>query len=136
MRRVEVEDVRMWNTLCHISGVLSFLGPLLVWRAKRNEFPSVDEHGRESLNFQLSVLVYCLAAGLLFLVYVGKILMPILIVVDVLLTVNAAVKVNRGEAYRYPFTIRFLKSPLPKGPPLKDQSEKASCPPVTASRQL
>jgi hypothetical protein len=37
---------------------------------------------------------------------------PLLIVValtDVVLTIVAAVKTSRGELYRYPFTIRFLK---------------------------
>ena len=132
MSRVEMEEARMWNTLCHLSGLLSFLGPLLVWRAKRNEFPSVDEHGKECLNFQLSMVVYLLAAWILFLIQVGKILMPLLIVADAYLIVHAAVKVNRGEAFRYPCTIPFMKGGPPKVQIPTDQSQKASCPPVTA----
>ena len=41
------------------------LGPLIVWLAKRGDSPEIDEHGKESLNFQISMLIYNVIAGLL-----------------------------------------------------------------------
>jgi len=60
-------QARMWNMWCHLSALAGFvipfgnvLGPLLVWQIKKNEFPSVVEHGKAALNFQLTVLIVLL----------------------------------------------------------------------------
>ena len=59
-------NVRTWNILCHASALLGvffhfpghLLGPLVVWLAKRDDSPEIDAHGKESLNFQISMLIY------------------------------------------------------------------------------
>lgn len=102
--------------LCHASALLGLffhffghlLGPLIVWLIKRDASPEIDANGKESLNFQLSMLIYDIVAGILCLVLIG---IPILIALWVLNTVFviiASVKTSNGEFYRYPFTIRFL----------------------------
>src|SRR5512137_1636318 len=62
-------QARTWNMLCHLSALAGYiipfgnvLGPLLVWQIKKNEFPSVDEHGKAALNFQLTVLIAVFAS--------------------------------------------------------------------------
>ena len=63
-------DVRTWCMLCHLSALAglflpagNILGPLLVWQIKKNEMPAVEPHGKDSLNFQLTVLIITLIAG-------------------------------------------------------------------------
>lgn len=116
------KDARMWAMVCHLSAllqfagptVLSIIGPLVVWLIKRDEHPFIDDQGKESLNFQISMTIYTWAITILLLVTcVGAVLLiaviPILILVDVILVVVASLKANDGIAYRYPLTIRFLK---------------------------
>lgn len=109
-------EIRTWCVLCHASALLGLffhffghlLGPLIVWLIKRDASPEIDANGRESLNFQLSMLIYDIVAGILCIVLIG---IPILIALWVLNTVFviiASVKTSNGEFYRYPFTIRFL----------------------------
>jgi uncharacterized Tic20 family protein len=106
-----------WGMLCHLTGLVlllgvpfgHILGPLIVWLIKRNEYPFVDEQGRESLNFQISMTIYAILSGLLVLVAVGFILLAVVVVADVILVIVASVKVSNGKPYRYPLTIRFLK---------------------------
>jgi uncharacterized Tic20 family protein len=109
-------EIRTWSVLCHASALLGLffhffghlLGPLIVWLIKRDASPEIDANGKESLNFQLSMLIYDIVAGILCLVLIG---IPILIALWVLNTVFviiASVKTSNGEFYRYPFTIRFL----------------------------
>ena len=109
-------EIRTWSVLCHASALLGLffhffghlLGPLVVWLIKRDASPEIDANGKESLNFQLSMLIYDIVAGILCLVLIG---IPILIALWVLNTVFviiASVKTSNGEFYRYPFTIRFL----------------------------
>ena len=59
-------NVRTWTVLCHASALLGvffhflghIFGPLIVWLMKRGDSPEIDAHGKESLNFQLSMLIY------------------------------------------------------------------------------
>ncbi|MFP4072292.1 MAG: DUF4870 domain-containing protein [Desulfovibrionales bacterium] len=108
---------RTWGMLCHLSALSLFvgipfgnlLGPLLVWLIKRNEHPFVDEQGRESLNFQISMSIYGLIAALFVVVLVGFFFLFVLVVVDVIFVVIASVKTSNGEPYRYPLTLRLIR---------------------------
>ncbi len=114
---VEDKQTRTWAMFCHLTALLGFigiplgnlLGPLVVWLLKKNEFSVVDQEGKASLNFQLTVTIGFLIAGLLCLVLIGIPLIIALVITDVVLVVIAAVKVNNGEEFKYPFAIQFLK---------------------------
>ncbi|MEA3305612.1 MAG: DUF4870 domain-containing protein [Candidatus Omnitrophota bacterium] len=36
-------------------------------------------------------------------------MLPVILVADMVLIIIATVKTNKGERYRYPFTVRFIK---------------------------
>jgi len=106
-----------WATLCHVAALTLYIGvpfghiiaPLIVWLIKKNDFPLVDDQGKESLNFQISMTIYAVIAGLLMYVAIGFALLPILVIAHITLIIIAIVKTNKGESYRYPFTIRIIK---------------------------
>ncbi|MDQ3118708.1 MAG: DUF4870 domain-containing protein [Verrucomicrobiota bacterium] len=117
-------NTRLWTVLCHASSFLGFVipvaghfaGPLLIWLLKRNESPEVDEHGKESLNFQISMFIYLAALGvvafILMFVLIGFLLFPviaILYVAGIVLVIIASLKAGEGQFYRYPLTIRLIK---------------------------
>ena len=97
--------------LCGLIGIPfgNILGPLVMWLIKRHEFPFVDACGKEALNFQISMTIYTLIAGLSVLVFIGFILLPAIIILNLAYTIVAAVKANEGKEYAYPLTIRFIK---------------------------
>jgi uncharacterized Tic20 family protein len=117
MEEDEAKKAQTWGMLCHLTALSSFvglvpghlIGPLVVWLIKRNDYPLVDEQGKESLNFQLSMTIYGIVSAFLCLILIGYLLLPILAVVDLILVIKASIRVSNGEEYRYPFTIRFLK---------------------------
>lgn len=107
---------RLYATFTHLS-VLSFLlslpviPALVLWLVKRDQSPFVDDHGRESLNFQISLVLYgMLILPLLTLLTcgVGVVGYIVLVVVGIIGMIQGAMAANRGEFYRYPATIRFL----------------------------
>jgi uncharacterized protein len=110
-------DVRTWNVLCHASALAGFfvpwaghiLGPLIVWLAKRSDSPEIDEYGKESLNFQISMLIYNVIAGVLCLVLIGFIILVILHILNLVLVIIASIQASEGKFYRYPMTIRLIK---------------------------
>ncbi len=104
-------DARMWAMLCHLTGLVGFIGPLVVWLIKKEDSPFVDEQGKEALNFQLTMLIYGIVAGLLSLICIGIILAIALSITALILLIIAAIKANDGHHYRYPpyLIIRFIK---------------------------
>lgn len=116
-------QARTWNMLCHLSALAGYiipfgnvLGPLLVWQIKKNEFPSVEEHGKAALNFQLTVLVAVVVVGmaafLLSFVCIGFVLIPVVVAIGlcgIIFAIIAGIKANNGEAYRYPWSLTFIR---------------------------
>ncbi|GAI55285.1 unnamed protein product, partial [marine sediment metagenome] len=90
------------------------VGPLIIWQIKKEEFPFVDEQGKEAVNFQISMLLYGLVGSVACLITcVGAVLVPVVLgvvsIFDFVFLLIAAVKANDGHHYRYPLTIRFIK---------------------------
>ena len=110
-------DVRTWTVLCHATALAGFfvpwaghiLGQLIVWLIKRGDSPEIDEHGKESLNFQISMLIYNVIAGVLCLVLIGFLLLAILHILNLVLVIIASIQASEGKFYRYPLTIRLIK---------------------------
>jgi len=102
--------------LCHLLAfcglVMPFggniLGPLVLWLVKKEGMPFVDDQGKESLNFQISVVIYGVGAALLSFIGIGIVLGAALGVFWLVMVIIATVAANKGERYRYPLTIRFL----------------------------
>ena len=103
--------------LCHLLSLTqllgvplgNILGPLIVWLINRDEDPFVDLCGKESLNFQISMTIYMVIAGILILLFVGLFMIPILMILNIVYTIIAAIKASQGSSYTYPLTIRFIK---------------------------
>lgn len=109
-------DLRTWCVLCHASALLGLffhflghlLGPLIVWLAKRGDSPEIDAHGKESLNFQLSMLIYEAISAILCFVLIGIPILILLWVLNTILVIVASIQASEGKLYRYPFTIRLI----------------------------
>ena len=108
---------RTWAMFCHLSTLSALIGipfgnivgPLVIWLIKREEFSFVDAHGKESLNFQISLTIYTLVAFLLCFAFIGFVLLPAVLIFGLCFVIVATVKANGGEEYQYPLTIRFIK---------------------------
>ena len=109
-------DVRTWCVLAHATALAGFfvpwaghiVGPLVVWLAKRADSPEIDAHGKESINFQLSMLIYNVIAGILCLVLIGIPILILLHILNVVFVIVASIQASEGKLYRYPFTIRLI----------------------------
>jgi len=106
---VKKDDMNM-AMLAHLLAIFTwFLGPLIIWLIKKEDSPYVDRHGKEALNFQITISLAFIASGFLSLACIGIVLMPVVWVVDIIFCIIAAVKASRGEEYRYPVSIRLVK---------------------------
>ena len=99
--------VALLGVFIHFPGHL--LGPLILWFIKRDDSPELDAHGKEAVNFQISMLIYSAIAAVFCLVLVGFAFLAILWVLNAVFVIIAAIQASDGKFYRYPMTIRFIQ---------------------------
>ena len=120
--------------LLHLSAFFGYIfpfgaivGPLVIWELNKRKSEFMDQNGKEAINFNLSYLLYTMILGLSVVPFILRIaledfqhldlfgivsvgsLVGILAVVKFVLIIVAALKANRGEVYKYPLTIKFIK---------------------------
>ena len=110
------QDAKTWAMICHLSAIVGFIvpfgnivAPLIIWQLKKNEFPFVDEQGKEALNFQISITIYLIVSALLVLIAIGILLLIVIGIMSLVLIIIAAINASNGTSYHYPFTIQFIK---------------------------
>jgi uncharacterized Tic20 family protein len=100
------QEARNMAMLCHLLGIFGFFGPLLIWLIERDKHRFVDDHGRAAMNYQVSLMIYMAALAV---TVVGFFLMPLLLIGHFALSILGAIRASRGESWRYPVAIPFLK---------------------------
>lgn len=110
------KDEMTMGMLCHVLALAGYIiplgnviGPLVIWLVKKDQSAFVDDQGKESLNFQITVLIATVISIALLCVGIGVILLPVVGIVALVFIIIAAVQASKGERYRYPMTIRFIK---------------------------
>lgn len=141
----EEKEIHLWGTLCHVSAFLfilgipfgNILGPLIVWMVKKDYVPLVREHGKEAVNFQLSIITYAAIIGVFgvipmllchnvampYGVYIPRlafaydiipgifivILAILLPILWVVEVVRASIAASEGKLYKYHFSIHYWR---------------------------
>ncbi|MED1794223.1 DUF4870 domain-containing protein [Brevibacillus nitrificans] len=110
------KEERMWAMIVHLSALVGFiiplgnvLGPLIIWLIKKDTSPFINTHGKEALNFSITVTIYAAISYLLLIVFIGALLLIALFLFWAIFLIMAAVKANEGNDFRYPLTFRFVK---------------------------
>jgi uncharacterized protein len=114
-------DERSYALWLHLSllahlvlSVIAIIIPIIMWQAKKDESPFLDDHGRESVNFQISLIIWSVVFALVsipigFLTCgVGFVIAFVPYVIGIVGMIQASTAANRGEFYRYPMTMRFV----------------------------
>ncbi|MEV7007864.1 DUF4870 domain-containing protein [Streptosporangium sp. NPDC051022] len=95
--------------LAHLLGLLtSFIGPLVLYLAKKDESPYVRSQAAEALNFQLTLMIAYMVSWVLAFVLIGFLLILVVWIGSLIFMIMAAIAAYRGENYRYPMNIRFV----------------------------
>lgn len=127
------QEIRTWSMLCHLSALAvlfipfgNILGPLIVWQIKRKELPEIDAHAKESINFQITLVIITIIFSIFLAGSMGygiliqspimmfgsgvglALFLAFIYLVGMLLVVFAGIKANNGELYNYP-GFKFLK---------------------------
>jgi uncharacterized Tic20 family protein len=116
-------DDKTWATLAHLGGVLWFVPSLVIYLLTRSRRSLARQESKEALNWQITftalyivvMSVEGLVAAVLLLTPMAVMLSALAVVPTALYVVNAALsiraglRVNRGEPFRYPLSVRLIR---------------------------
>lgn len=134
------QNERLWAVGVHLAALLAAvltswaaglagaLAALVVWLLVRDRHPFAAAHAKESLNFNLSMLIYAVVAGGITVALVGATLLTLgfgllltapaglvlllawagIAALWLVCSVVAAVKAWEGQPYRFPLTLRLF----------------------------
>lgn len=92
-----------------VTGFGSLLIPLTLWLTQKDKVYQMDEHGKNIVNFQLSLIVYFIICIPLILLFgLGLLGFIVLGLVSVVFPIINAVKASHGEAAKYPISFNFI----------------------------
>lgn len=86
----------------------NIIAPLVLWAVKKDESEFLDWHGRQSVNFQISITIYALVGLMLVWIFIGIPLLFALAIFDLVVVILAAVKAVDGLRWSYPLAIPIL----------------------------
>lgn len=103
-------EEKLWVPAAHWLAIPTlWLGPLVILLTVGERNARVREHAKESLNFEVTVAIGLLASALLLFVGVGVIGLVVLPIAWLGLHIVSALHAARGEAVRYPLTLRLVR---------------------------
>jgi uncharacterized protein len=112
---LSADQERLWAMLAHLLSfvaayiALGFLAPLIVLLVFGPRSAFVRANAVESLNFNLSWLLYAVVGAILIFLVIGIFILIALGIAYVVLIIIASIRANNGQLYRYPLTIRFVR---------------------------
>jgi uncharacterized Tic20 family protein len=114
--RVLSETERNWAMFCHLAAFACFLfpfggtiGPLICWLSRKDESIWVNENGKASMNFQLSILLYLVLTIPLCFILIGFPILAVIWTLRIVCIIIAGVKASKGEEFKYPLAIPFIQ---------------------------
>ncbi|NOY96389.1 MAG: DUF4870 domain-containing protein [Chlorobi bacterium] len=108
---------KMWGMLCHLTALAlfigipfgNFVGPLIIYLIKKDEYEFVADQGKEVLNFQITWSLIFIVSALFIIIGIGVLMLIGFGIAWLILVIIGTVKANEGIHYRYPLTLCFIK---------------------------
>lgn len=106
----------MYAAACHFAGLPVFtaialanvVAPLVIWLVKKDTMPFVDAHGKESLNFQITIMIAYAVSGVLVCFGPGIPLVLAVALLQIIFPILAGIAAFEGKPYKYPLALRLI----------------------------
>ncbi|HVS38177.1 MAG TPA: DUF4870 domain-containing protein [Gemmataceae bacterium] len=97
----------------------SFIGPLILWMMKREESKFINHHGKEVINFIITLIIPSLVLSVVGCPFViltwglaAFIVVPLFMALNIyalVMIIMGAMRANAGEWWEFPISIRMIK---------------------------
>ncbi|WP_299176740.1 DUF4870 domain-containing protein [uncultured Neptuniibacter sp.] len=102
--------------LIHLSQLTSVVAPglglvipIVMWAMNKDKSKEIDQHGKVTLNWIISLAIYSIICVILWIFLIGALAFLVLAILNFVFAIMAAIKANKGELWVYPMSITFLK---------------------------
>jgi hypothetical protein len=111
-----VANPQQTAALAHYLGLIGFIGPLIIYLTSGKQDRYVEDQSVEALNFHLTILIGYVISGVLMLVLIGFLTWIVCVAASVIYSIIGGMAASKGEWYRYPFSIKFVKPSMGGAP--------------------
>ncbi len=92
-----------------VVGFGSLILPLIIWLTQKDKVYQMDAHGKNIINFQISlVILYIICVPLILLFGLGFLGFFVLGLVSIIFPIINAIKASNGENPTYPLSFNFI----------------------------
>ncbi len=113
---IKMREDRTLIVITHLSQLITLLTgfgslilPLILWVTQKEKVYQMDAHGKNIINFQLSLVVYCIICVPLILFFgLGLLGFLALGIIAIVFPVVNAIKASNGETPKYPLSFNFI----------------------------
>ena len=92
-----------------VIGFGSLILPLIMWSSNKGRVYQMDEHGKNILNFQISLIIYAIICiPLILFLGLGILGLIALGVISIVFPIINAIKASKGETPKYPLSLSFI----------------------------
>ena len=96
--------------LTYITGFGGLIVPLILWLTQKDRVADMDAHGKQIINFQISLILYVIiGVPSILLLGLGILILIFACVIGFVMPIVNAVRACNGEAPSYFATFRFIK---------------------------
>ena len=113
---ISEKEEHQWAMFAHIGTFSSMfvplgniIAPIVIWQMKKHESDFVVEQAKESLNFQITLMIYAVISILLCFIIIGFFLIFALVIFGLIMVIVGGIRANEGEDFCYPMTLRLIK---------------------------
>ena len=103
-------ETRQWAGFAHLGGILGFLPSLIIWLVYKERSAFVADESRKALNFQITVTIASIVLNIAGFMIPGLGLLVFAVwVVSLIFSILGFQAVQKGQGYRYPFSLELIK---------------------------
>ena len=104
---------KLWLCLLHLSGIFILVfPPLIIWYLKKDKVEKINIHAKDVLNFQISMFIYLIIAGLLTLVLIGLPIAIFLGIFSIIVVLINTIKIIINKPYNYPLSLNSFTNKI------------------------
>lgn len=96
-------------TLTHVSGIIfGFIVSLVIFFIKKDGSEYFNNQIKEALNFQITMAIALFGTSII-LSFLSLLTTPVILLINLVLCIQAAIAVNSNQEYKYPVALRLIK---------------------------
>lgn len=93
-----------------VSGLGGVIVPLVIWLSQRDRDTAIDRHGKQIMNFQITMFLAAIVSiPCIFLFGLGILMLLGIGLLTLVLPIIGGIKASNGEYFEYPFTLQLIK---------------------------